>query len=211
MTRAWYGVAPTGNQAGWAIEELAQSQEASFPAAVQPLTKERYVDDVLGGAETEADRDLQIQQVIDCLATGGFGLKYIAKSGEATPERATTDGETMSCFGLSWYPAEDTLSIEIDPLVIKTRVKGIRGVPSIDIESEKELKRALLDSQISKASILSRIAKMYDPASLWEPLKVQCKLAFQHLNGIAWTDPVPLQEAEIWLKLIPMITAETSG
>jgi hypothetical protein len=50
---------------------------------------------------------------------------------------------------------------------------------------------------------------MYDPAGLWEPLMVQCKLAFHHLNGIAWTDPVPPQEAEVWLKLIPMITAVT--
>jgi hypothetical protein len=94
-------------------------------------------------------------------------------------------------------------------MVIKKRVKGVRGVPAIDIESEKELRQAFANSQISKASILSRIAEMYDPAGLWEPLKVQCKLAFQRLNSLEWTDPVPVSEAESWLRLIPLISAAT--
>jgi hypothetical protein len=84
-----------------------------------------------------AGRDLQIQRVIDCLATGGFSLKYVAKSGAPPPDKATADGETMSCLGLSWDPAEDTLSIEIDPLVIKKRVKGIRGVHGYQKEGQR--------------------------------------------------------------------------
>jgi hypothetical protein len=207
MTRAWYGVASTGNQAGWAIEELAITQAEAFPAAFQPLTKERYIDDVLGGVETEVERENQIQQVSECLRTGGFGLKYVAKSGEPPPEEATADNETMSCLGHSWDPVNDTLSLEVDPMVIKKKVKGIKGIPAIDIKSEKELRQALTNAQISKTSILSRIAEMYDPVGLWEPLKVQCKLAFQHLSGLEWTDPVLVSEAETWLKLIPLISA----
>jgi hypothetical protein len=105
------------------------------------MTKERYIDDVLGGAESEADRQSQLQQVSECLKTGGFGLKYVAKSGEPPPEEATADGETMSCLGHSWDPVNDTLLLEIDPMVVKKRVKGIKGIPAIDIKSEKELRK----------------------------------------------------------------------
>jgi hypothetical protein len=106
MTRAWYGVSSTGNQAGWAIEELAGMHSDSLPAALPPLTEGRYVDDILGEAETADDRDLQIEQSIKCLAKGGFGLKYVAISGETPPEKATTGGQTINCLGLPSFSVE---------------------------------------------------------------------------------------------------------
>ena len=49
MTRAWYGVASTGNQAGVALEYLANHFRSIYPEALVPLTEQRYVDDILGG------------------------------------------------------------------------------------------------------------------------------------------------------------------
>jgi hypothetical protein len=67
MTRAWYGVSSTGNQAGIALERLAEESADTLPAALFPLTKGRYVDDGLSGADTTDERQTQ-----ECLATGGF-------------------------------------------------------------------------------------------------------------------------------------------
>lgn len=44
MRRAWYGVVPAGNQAGYALELIVETTAGEFPAAVEPLTHHRYVD-----------------------------------------------------------------------------------------------------------------------------------------------------------------------
>ena len=47
MVRAWYGVVSTGNQAGYALDRLAEEGKDKFPAAMNSLTKDRYVDNIL--------------------------------------------------------------------------------------------------------------------------------------------------------------------
>ena len=47
MSRAWYGVSCTGNQAGVALEYLAHQFKEVHPAAYSVLISSRYVDDVL--------------------------------------------------------------------------------------------------------------------------------------------------------------------
>ena len=104
MQRAWYGVVPTGNQAGCALELLVQATAEEFPAAVEPLTHHRYVDDVVSGAEDPALRDEQIDQSIQVLAKGGLKFKHVIKSGEKPPEGASGDGDTCKLLGYKWIP-----------------------------------------------------------------------------------------------------------
>ena len=53
MTRAWYGVVPTGAQAAVAINLLAELFSSDYPNAIEVLSKDIYVDDVNPGAKTE--------------------------------------------------------------------------------------------------------------------------------------------------------------
>ena len=54
MTRAWYGVVPTGAQAAVAIKMLTELSCNDHPGAVEVLSKDIYVvDDVNPGAKTE--------------------------------------------------------------------------------------------------------------------------------------------------------------
>ena len=53
MTRAWYGVVPTGAQAAVAINLLAELFSSDYPSAIEVLSKDIYVDDVNPGAKTE--------------------------------------------------------------------------------------------------------------------------------------------------------------
>ena len=75
MTRAWYGVVPTGAQAAVAIRMLAELSSSDHPDAIEVLSKDIYVDDVNPGAETEAGRDDQILSTQSVLKQGGFGFK----------------------------------------------------------------------------------------------------------------------------------------
>ena len=75
MSRAWYGVACTGNQAGVAIEYLAHEFKEFHPAAYSVLISSRYVDDILSGADSEEEPEEQIRQTQECLKAGGFTMK----------------------------------------------------------------------------------------------------------------------------------------
>ena len=54
MTRAWYGVVPTGAQGAVAFRMLAELSSSDHPGALDVLSKDIYVDDVNPGAETES-------------------------------------------------------------------------------------------------------------------------------------------------------------
>ena len=88
MTRAWYGVTPTGNQASLAIEKLVNMNKEKYPESQTPLLAARYVDDITPGCYTEEQRSKQINDVTSVLSLGGFALKYVTKLGEDPPPEA---------------------------------------------------------------------------------------------------------------------------
>ena len=87
MTRAWYGVSSTGNQAAVSLRRLADLHKEDAPLAHDMLTSNIYVDDVVGGADSEVAREEQILQTERVLESGGFSVKFIACSGLPPPLR----------------------------------------------------------------------------------------------------------------------------
>ena len=74
MLVAWYGVTPTGSQAGFAIEKIVLDLGSEFPLSVDCLINRRYVDDLAPGAQSESMRTGQEEQCRDIL--GKIGLKF---------------------------------------------------------------------------------------------------------------------------------------
>ena len=85
MTRAWYGVSSTGNQAAVSLKRLADLKKDEFPLTFGMLTNNIYVDDVVGGADSKAAREEQITQTEKVLNSGGFSHKFIARFGQPPP------------------------------------------------------------------------------------------------------------------------------
>ena len=73
------------------------------------LTKDRYVDDILSGADSQEERDEQISQVQDLLSTAGFSLKYVVLSGRKPDTKASSDGKTVKLLGYKWNTELDIL------------------------------------------------------------------------------------------------------
>jgi hypothetical protein len=201
MSRAWYGVSSTGNQAGVAIEFLAHQFRETYPDAFTALISSRYVDDILSGANSEAELESQILQTQECLKAGGFSLKYVARSGQKPPSKASANGTSVGCLGLSWNTEEDTLSLAFNEDFFLKRLKGQKPPPDISLKDTAVLDEALNNNLITRAGILSRVAELYDPCGWWEPIKVQMKLAMKNLNGLLWTDPVPPDCRKDWTEL----------
>ena len=205
MSRAWYGVVSTGNQAGVAMEFLANTFKEEFPAAYDPLMRWRYVDDILSGAGTKEERESQILETQECLKTGGFTMKYIAKSGEKPPEKASTDHILVGCLGLAWDTEKDTLRLGFDEDFFLKRVRGQKPVANKNLKDPEVLKEVLAEDLMTRAGILSRVAELYDPCGWWENVKIQMKFALQGLNGLDWKSPVPADQRKEWVLLFQLM------
>ena len=184
LTSAWYGVVNTGNQAGYAVDRLASMFKDKCPLAVSPLMKRRYVDDIASKAKTEDEREKQIQQCQWVLAQGGFSLKYIIRSGEAPPEASTIDGQYVKLLGYKYDPKEDLI------------------LPALTIKPASTL---TLKGHLSRRIIASRIAELYDPLGLYEPMRLLLKLHQSKLNGIAWDEPLGEDLTNEWITRLDLL------
>ena len=199
MTRAWYGVSSTGNQAAVALKRLAELGKTEYPLAFDLLTRDIYVDDVAGGADSDEAREKQIEQTESVLGSGGFSLKFVARSGHPPPEGSSSDGQTVGCLGLTWNTQQDFISPSISSMNLQKKIRGQKAAPDRDVTTAEGLRSALRDDLITKAGVLSRTAEFFDPVGWWEPLRLQMKLSFQELNSLDWKDPVPDNLHETWI------------
>jgi hypothetical protein len=190
MTRAWYGVSSTGNQAAVTIRRLAELSKQDCPLASGILTRDIYVDDIAGGADSDEERNEQITQTERALSTGGLSLKFVAKSGQPPPGEATCDGKTVGCLGLTWATEKDTLSPSIASMNLQKKIRGQKAAPDRDVTTAHGLRSAMKDNLITRAGTLSTIAEFFDPTGWWEPLRLQLKLAFQEMNTLDWKAPI---------------------
>ena len=162
----------------------------------------RYVDDILGGADSDEIRERQIEETEKCLAKGGLSLKYVARSGQPPPPKASTDGVHVGCLGLRWNTLADTLAPGYDSSFYPKKVKGQAAKNNVDLSKDDNLEKALEDGSMTRVGVLSRVAEFYDPCGFWEPLKIQMKLTLHNLNKLDWSDPVPPEDHKTWIRQI---------
>ena len=198
LTRAWYGVRSTGNQSGTALEFLAEEHADDFPLAKEVIQKDRYVDDVLSGSSIPGEREEQIKQVEEVLKAGGFNLKFIARSGHDPPQNASTDGKSMKILGYKWVSKDDLLSPGFSELNFNKKSRGMRDPNDIKMDIADNVDSVLANTVLTRRIIISKIAELYDPIGVWEPLKLQLKLDAAVLNGMDWDAKLPEDLQDHW-------------
>ena len=198
MLRAWYGIVPTGAQAGFALDELARMGSTEFPNAVDCIVRDRYVDDILPGAQTADEVSNQIKEVSELLKSGGFSLKYIVQSGFAPEEKASSDGESIKLLGYKWMTESDVLLPGFSELNMNKKVRGARKPNETPIITVNDAIKLLEPIKLTRRLIISKISELFDPCGLWEPIKLQLKLASSRLSGLSWDQVVPEAEQSYW-------------
>ena len=132
-------------------------------------------------------------------------MKYVARSDEPPPAKASMDGRNIGCLGLLWDTQRDSLTLGFNKEFFLKRFKGHKKVPDLNLADPSSLDEAMGRGLLTRAGVLSRVAELYDPCGRWEPLKVQMKLTMQHFNGHEWTSPVPEEKHAAWVKLFTLM------
>ena len=202
MVRAWYGIVSTGGQAGFALDKLTEMMAEEFPEAYKTLKENRYVDDLLSGAQTKEMRDRQIHAVQEVLKLGGFSLKFIVRSGEKPSEKASPDGETMKLLGYKWDPIEDELSPGLGELNLNKKTRGEKKPNLEPVRTVRDAERLLAGAELTRSLIVGKISEFFDPCGFFEPVKLQMKLLTGSLKGRDWDEVLPEGDQIMWKEIL---------
>ncbi|KMQ85274.1 gag-pol polyprotein precursor [Lasius niger] len=166
------------------IRQLATDEQERYPREAAVLRRDVYMDDVLTGAAiVEEAKELQ-QQLIK-LCTGGLPLrKWSANEAslltdipaEHRMQRELRDWrphETQSTLGLQWHSATDEFSFATHAISV---------------------------ANITKRSVLSLTAKLFNPLGWLAPTTVSAKIAIQStwLQGLDCDTPIDDASARQW-------------
>ncbi|XP_037942998.1 uncharacterized protein LOC119675852 [Teleopsis dalmanni] len=173
-----YGTRSAPYLATKCLQQLAKDKSTKYPLGALAIINDFYVDDCLSGSDS-LDTALEIQrQLHDLLESAGFKLRKwcannplllqdIAKEDqEVDLDFSNEDQASVKTLGLSWQPKRDKFSIRIDLTPSK---------------------------RITKRSITSSLAKIFDPLGILGPVLVTAKILIQDLwqLNLSWDEAVP--------------------
>ncbi|UYV71028.1 hypothetical protein LAZ67_8001463 [Cordylochernes scorpioides] len=157
---------------------LADDEAMNYPVASEIVRRDFYVDDLLTGADTVEEAQVLIRQIIALLAEEGFPIRkwvsYRPKILDFLPKDQKginqsfdfMDLPSVKLLGIFWDPSLDSFTIRVKP-------------PDIQV--------------YSKRSLLSLIARIYDPLGWKAPLVIIFKIMLQKLwaKGCNWDERLP--------------------
>ncbi|XP_065172745.1 uncharacterized protein, partial [Atheta coriaria] len=126
LTTNTYGLACAAFLALRAFQQLLIDDDNKYPLALPALTWGRYVDDIVGGADTVDEAKAQIAQIIDLSMAGGFPIqKWNSNHPDVLSDvppakrlealfKPMHENYTVHALGLAWQPSADTFYFTID-------------------------------------------------------------------------------------------------
>ncbi|XP_041451687.1 uncharacterized protein LOC121405147 [Drosophila obscura] len=183
-----YGTRAASFLAVRAMHQLAIDEGNPYPLGSAALQQEFYVDDLISGGNSVAEVMEKMRQTSSLLSCGNFKLRKWCSSNkevlDGIPEddvekflRFHDGSDITKTLRLAWYPASDQLLFALSALDSNSRP--------------------------SKRSVLSTIARFYDPLGLINPVIVRCKIFLQQLwrEHLDWDESLPTALHSTWIDL----------
>ncbi|XP_018372882.1 PREDICTED: uncharacterized protein LOC108767469 [Trachymyrmex cornetzi] len=185
LTTVTYGLKCAPFLALSVMNQLIQDEGKEFPQAVPVLTHGRYMDDIFGGGDSIDQARELVNQVNQLCMAGGFRLQKWATNQadilDVLPERNQTssssirieEATTIPSLGVTWQPHTDSFKFTYLPII---------------------------QEPVTKRTVLSTIAKIFDPLGLISPITIGVKIIMQELWSLKlnWDDPLPSSTTRRW-------------
>ncbi|XP_018399979.1 PREDICTED: uncharacterized protein LOC108777551, partial [Cyphomyrmex costatus] len=185
LTTVMYGTSSASYLATRCLTYLAELHESTYPVGSKCVKQDFYMDDMLTGADTIADAEVIIQEVTQLLRLGRFELSKWASNcsqlltnvdGQKSSSTIISSGAHPRVLGVLWNQAEDKLGFSYEA----------------DVNHHT----------VSKRSVLSDSARLFDPLGILGPVVVTARFILQELwqAGCAWDESVPQAIQSRWLR-----------
>ena len=182
-----FGDKPAPAMAQVALRKTAEEGESESPRAAQVIRDNSYMDDILDSVSTNQEAR-ELTTAIDCiLEKGGFEVKGWQSNEELNQTSKQKDEEEINVpqskqdakvLGVVWNNKDD---------VFKYKVK-------VEVTITQKPK-------LTKRSILSQVAQIYDTIGFAAPYLVRAKIGLQELwqEGLDWDDELSPNAERKWL------------
>jgi hypothetical protein len=170
-----------------ALRKTAEEEESESPRAAQVIRDNSYMDDILDSVSTNQEVR-ELTTVIDCiLEKGGFQVKGWQSNKELNQTSNQKDEEEINVpqskqdakvLGVVWNNKDDVLKYKVKVEMTLTQ-----------------------KPKLTKRSILSQVARIYDPIGFAAPYLVRAKIGLQELwqEGLDWDDELSPNAQRKWL------------
>ena len=148
-----------------ALYQLADDEGANHPIAANVLKKDFYVDVLLDGAKTHDEAKFLRDDIAALLRKGGFPLRKWAfhdpllvpenSDNPTNPQMSLDPNVNIKKLGIHWNSRRDSIFYKIN-------------LPDFS-------------NVVTKRSILSQVANLFDPLGLLGPIKLKAKILIQLL------------------------------
>ncbi|XP_044597973.1 uncharacterized protein LOC123274432 [Cotesia glomerata] len=190
-----FGITSSSFQAIRSLQQLAHDEGVKFSLGAKALLQGMYVDNCLTGSDS-IEEALKIRDEIrELLPLGGLNMRQWASN------------EPKLLEGLSDEDIKQKLSIEDNSI----KTLGLQWDASKDV-IEYKIREPILSDKVTKRTILSSIAKIFDPLGLLSPIIVKAKIIMQQLwdDKVAWDESVPQEtytKWQIYCKELPLLNS----
>lgn len=164
---------------------LADEYESELPYAAEAIRKARYMDDFYIGSDSNEITMNMFNQLCEIMNRGCFPLGKLKNNCEKIAiainqcaidptEGVELKDESTSVLGLKWMPKSDCF------------------IFNVKLENE--------NSKITKRTIVSNLAKLYDPNGFLGPVIVCAKIIIRELwkQGIDWDEKLSSNIENVW-------------
>ncbi|XP_076661059.1 uncharacterized protein LOC143364822 [Halictus rubicundus] len=177
-----FGLAPAPYLAIRCLHQLAIDEERDFPEAAMRIKRDLYVDDLLTGTDSIREARALRRQITSLLQRGGLNIRQWASnapellaglSDESIHPKILGDSTTIKTLGISWNARQDTIRYSTQSTITEAR---------------------------TKRTILSIIARIYDPLGLLGPITIVAKILMQQLwmLKLSWDESLPVNIHTVW-------------
>ncbi|XP_017794319.1 PREDICTED: uncharacterized protein LOC108575898 [Habropoda laboriosa] len=189
-----YGTASAPFLATRVLRQIGLDHAQSFPTASRTIVNDFYVDDLLTGCETISEAIELRRDLTRILEQAGFSLiKWASNNSNALESLNSVQG-----------------AVEIKEADQDTKTLGLLWIADAD-----ELHYSIRDhhlKRITKRSILSEIAQIFDPLGLIGPVVTRAKLFMQNLwqLRVNWDETLPQDLHTQWSTFREQLQSITS-
>lgn len=173
------------------LRELADQERLRFPRAAAVVERDVYVDDICTGADSVEQALVLRDELIALMSTGGYELrKWLSNCSELLG-------------GLPGEFQQDPLLFEDTDNLHMLAILGVQYSPIQDVFTYR-VEPDLLSKRWTKRSVLSTIARTFDPNGWIAPVTFKGKCFMQQLwlAELGWDDLLHPSLLEEWVSFV---------
>ncbi|XP_062558241.1 uncharacterized protein LOC134223121 [Armigeres subalbatus] len=181
-----YGTASAPYLATKCLKRLAELDGQKYPEAAKILSMDFYVDDMMTGVDNEEEGVQLCSDMQQLLKGGGFNLRKWSSNCPAVLEKIPAELHDVRA------------SFELDDSSATIKTLGLIWEPRIDVFRFKVPEWN--SSVICKRSVISDLARIFDPLGLIGTVTVSAKIFVQSLwkLKVSWDEPLQNELREQW-------------